>query len=140
MFGWRRYQAGRGGFHKDFSNSAKKFWVRASAEGEACCCKVMTEGPSVACSEIFADEAGSGAVCGGWIGSNLAKADLRRERRAEPMRIRMTKPSPRSGTKRLPEDGGDGRISSAEAGCCLADWGSCSWFIWGHLYTRKQAK
>src|SRR5258708_36229686 len=84
MSGWKRDQSCRGAFHTDFSNSAKKFWARASAEGEACCCKVMTVGPSVACSEIFGDEVGSGTVFGGCIGSNLAKAGLRRERRAAP--------------------------------------------------------
>src|SRR5229473_578574 len=114
MSGWRRDQSCRGAFHTDFSNSAKKFWARASAEGEACCCKVMTEGPSVACSEIFADEEGSGTVFGGWIGSNFAKEDLRRERRGVPVRGRKENPRPQSSKRHLPEDGGDGRISSAE--------------------------
>src|SRR5258708_34683675 len=109
MDGWKGDQSCRGAFHTDFSNSAKKFWARASAEGEACCCKVMTVGPSVACSEIFGDEVGSGTVFGGCIGSNLAKTGLRRERRAGRRRKKEGKKKGRGKKKGLAIEAGNGR-------------------------------
>src|SRR5260221_7148398 len=99
MSGWRRDQSCRGAFHTVFSNSAKKFWARASAEGEACCCKVMTEGPSVACSEIFADEAGSGDVFGGWVGADFAKTAFRKERRGGAARVKVAESEPLKGVE-----------------------------------------